>query len=69
MVTCGFLIISSCYVSTLAVGVGTAVILSGIPVYYVTIKRPISFLTRLSGSINQFCAKLFVCMPNTQKLD
>lgn len=69
LVICGFLIISSCYVSTMAVGVGTAVILSGIPVYYVTIQRPIPFLCAFSHKINMLCAKLFLCMPNTEKVD
>lgn len=69
LIICGFLIISSCYVSTMAVAVGTAVILSGIPVYYFTIQRPIPFLTAMSSKINVFCAKLFLCVPNNEKLD
>lgn len=69
LIICGFLIISSCYVSTAAVLVGTAVILSGIPVYYVTIYRPIPFLSSMSSKINEFCAKLFLCVPNNEKFD
>lgn len=69
LVICGFLIISSCYVSMMTVAVGTAVILSGIPVYYVTIHRPIPFLCSVSAKINEFCAKLFICMPNNEKLE
>lgn len=53
----------------MTVAVGTAVILSGIPVYYVTIHRPIPFLCSVSAKINEFCAKLFICMPNNEKLD
>lgn len=69
LVICGFLIISSCYVSTMAVAVGMLVILSGIPIYYVTIARPNPFLCSISNKINDFCAKLFLCIPNTEKLD
>lgn len=69
LIICGFLIISSCYVSTMAVAVGTAVILSGIPIYYVTIQRPIPFLCSLSNKVYEFCAKLFLCVPNNEKLE
>ncbi|XP_059607883.1 Y+L amino acid transporter 2 [Phlebotomus argentipes] len=69
LLTCGFLVISSCYVSPFEVGIGTAIILSGIPVYYATIHKPNSGLTAASQKLNNFCAKLFVCMPNTEKLD
>lgn len=69
LVICGFLIISSYYVARVAVAVGTAVILSGIPVYYVTIQRPIPFLSKISHKINVLCAKLFVCMPNNEKFE
>jgi len=69
LLTCGFLVISSCYKSALEVGVGTAIILSGIPVYYATIHRPIGFLTNTSQKINMFCAKFFVCVPNQEKFD
>ncbi|XP_055692939.1 Y+L amino acid transporter 2 [Lutzomyia longipalpis] len=69
MLTCGFLVISSCYVSPFEVGIGTAIIISGIPVYYATIHHPIAGLGTASQKINNFCAKLFVCMPNTEKID
>lgn len=69
LLTCGFLVISSCYKSALEVGVGTAIIVSGIPVYYATIHRPIGFLTNTSQKINMFCAKFFVCVPNQEKFD
>lgn len=69
LLTCGFLVISSCYISTMEVGIGSAIILSGIPVYYATIHRPIPFLTRTSQKINLMCAKLFICMPNQEKFD
>lgn len=69
LLTCGFLVISSCYKSAMEVGIGTAIILSGIPVYYATIHRPIGFLSRTSQKINIFCAKFFVCVPNQEKFD
>lgn len=69
LLTCSFLVISSCYVSPLEVGLATLVILSGIPVYYVTIRHPIPLLTKLSQNINTFCSKLFLCVPNQEKFD
>lgn len=69
LLTCGFLVISSCYKSPKEVGIGTAVILSGIPVYYATIHRPIPILTKTSQVINTLCAKFFVCVPNQEKID
>lgn len=69
LLTCGFLVISSCYVSPMEVGIGTGIILSGIPVYYATIHRPIGWLTRTSQAINMACAKLFMCVPNQEKFD
>lgn len=69
LLTCGFLVISSCYVSPVEVGVGTAIILSGIPIYYATIYKPIAFLRRISNDINMLCAKFFICMPNEEKFD
>lgn len=69
LLTCGFLVISSCYVSPVEVGIGTGIVLSGIPVYYATIHHPVKWLTRLSHTINIMCAKLFLCMPNQEKFD
>lgn len=69
LVTCGFLVISSCYVSPMEVGIGTAIILSGIPVFYATIRKPIPFLTKTSQAINIMCAKFFMCVPNQEKFD
>lgn len=69
LLTCSFLVISSCYVSPLEVGVGTFVILTGIPVYYCTIERPIPVLTKLSQNLNNFCAKFFLCVENQEKFD
>lgn len=69
LLTCGFLVISSCYVSPMEVGVGTAIIVSGIPVFYATIHRPIPFLTKTSHALNILCAKFFVCVPYQEKID
>lgn len=69
LITCGFLVISSCYVSPVEVGLATLVILSGIPVYYITIHRPIPLLSKMSHNINMVCAKLFMCVPNQEKYD
>lgn len=69
LLTCSFLVISSCYVSPLEVGVGTTIILTGIPIYYCTIHRPIPAFTRTSESLNVMCAKLFLCVPNQEKFD
>lgn len=69
MIICSFLVVSSCYQEPIAVGFSTIVILLGIPVYYITIHRPTSFLNRISQNINMFCAKLFLCVPNEEKFD
>lgn len=67
LITCSFLVISSCLQSPVEVAVGTAIILTGIPVYYSTIHRPVGCLTRISQSINLWCSKFFLCMPNQEK--
>lgn len=69
LLTCSFLVISSIYIETFAVGIASLIILSGIPVYYITIHRPIPLLTSISHNINMFCAKLFLCVPNQEKFD
>lgn len=69
LITCSFLVISSFFVSLTEVGIGTAIILGGIPVYYGTIHRPIPCLTKLSQTIYIFCVKLFMCMPNEDKIE
>lgn len=69
LLICGFLVISSCYKTPMEVGIGTAIILTGIPIYYCTIHKPNPFLTRMSAKLNIFCAKLFLCMPNQEKFD
>lgn len=69
LIICLFLVISSAFQSPLEVGVGTAIILSGIPVYYITIHRPIAALTSLSDYIHTLCSKFFVCLPNQEKFD
>lgn len=69
LLTCSFLVISSIQQSPYAVGTATLIILTGIPVYYMTIARPIPFLTSISHNINMCCAKLFLCVPNQEKFD
>lgn len=69
LIICLFLVISSCFQSPVEVGIGTAIILSGIPVYYMTIHRPVGWLTSISQSINMWCSKFFICMPNQEKFD
>ncbi|XP_031626362.1 Y+L amino acid transporter 2 [Contarinia nasturtii] len=69
LLTCSFLVISSIYQSPAAVGIATLITMTGIPIYYITIHRPIPFLTKVSHNINMFCAKLFLCVPNQEKFD
>lgn len=69
LLTCSFLVISSCYVSPFEVSIGTIIILIGIPVYYCTIHQPIPAFTKISGHLNDFCQKCFVCVPNQEKFE
>lgn len=69
LITCSFLVISSCYESPLAVGLASLIILSGIPIYCITIYRPIPYLTKISHKINVCCSKFFMCVPNQEKFD
>lgn len=69
LVICSFLVISSFYQSMVEVGIATLIILSGIPVYYATIHRPIPWLAKMSHHVNMMCAKLFVSVPNQEKFD
>lgn len=69
LLTCSFLVISSVYKSPFEVGIATAIILCGIPIYYATIHRPIPILSALSQKFNVFCSKLFLCVPNQEKFN
>lgn len=69
LLTASFLVISSCYQSPWEVGVGSLIIVLGIPVYLSTIHNPQRWLTKTSERINVMCQKLFVCMPNQEKFD
>lgn len=69
LLTAGFLVIFSVFESPTEVAIGTFIIVLGIPVYYVTIHKPWTWLTAKSQAINTLCAKLFLCMPNSEKLD
>lgn len=65
LVICAFLVIFPCYASPVEVGVGLAIILLGIPVYYVTIAwttKP-QWLQKLFDGFNGGCEKLFLCIP------
>lgn len=65
LVICAFLVIFPCYASPVEVGVGLAIILLGIPVYYVTIAwttKP-KWLQKLFDGFNGSCEKLFLCIP------
>lgn len=69
LIICSFLVVSSCWQEPIAVLISTAIILSGIPIYYFTIARPSPWLNQISQNINLFCAKLFMCVPNEEKFD
>lgn len=69
LLTAGFLVIFSVFESPTEVAIGTAIIVLGIPVYYITIHKPLDWLAQTSQRINTVCAKLFLCMPNTEKND
>ncbi|BFF96520.1 Y+L amino acid transporter 2-like [Drosophila madeirensis] len=69
LIVCLFLVISSCSQSPYEVGIGTIIILSGIPIYYLTIHHPVKWLADTSQSINLWCSKFFICMPNQDKFD
>jgi len=69
LIVCLFLVISSCKQEPFVVGLGTIIILSGIPVYYLTIHNPVKWLADTSQAINLWCSKFFICMPNQEKFD
>lgn len=69
LIVCLFLVIASCWESPKEVGVGTIIILTGIPIYYLTIHKPVEWLENTSQAINMWCSKFFICMPNQEKFD
>lgn len=69
LLTAGFLVIFSAFESPIEVAIGSLIIVLGIPVYYITIHKPLEWLARTSQRINTVCAKLFLCMQNTEKED
>jgi solute carrier family 7 (L-type amino acid transporter), member 5 len=69
LLTASFLVISSIFVSPIEVGVGVAIIILGVPVYYMTIHSRIRWLEHASQKLNMFCVKLFLCLPNTEKIE
>ncbi|KAK3921848.1 Large neutral amino acids transporter small subunit 2 [Frankliniella fusca] len=68
-VICTFLVTFPCYVSPVEVGVGIAIILAGIPVYFVFIywKNKPDWLTKSSHAFNLMCARLFECVLEDQR--
>lgn len=69
LLTAGFLVIFSAFESPVEVAIGSLIIVLGIPVYYVTIHKPVAWLEQTSQRINILCAKLFLCIQNTEKED
>jgi len=69
LIVCLFLVIGSISQSPTEVGVGTVIILSGIPIYYLTIHNPVQWMADTSQAINMWCSKFFICMPNQEKFD
>ncbi|XP_052132871.1 large neutral amino acids transporter small subunit 2 [Frankliniella occidentalis] len=68
-VICTFLVTCPFYVSPVEVGVGIAIILAGIPVYFVFIywKNKPDWLTKSSHAFNLMCARLFECVLEDQR--
>lgn len=63
-IVCAFLVILPCYVSPVEVGVGIAIIATGVPVYLVCVywkKRP-RWIHQTADFINLLCAKVFKCV-------
>ncbi|XP_015519338.1 large neutral amino acids transporter small subunit 1 [Neodiprion pinetum] len=65
---CVFLVVLPCYESPWEVGVGTVLILSGIPVYLIFIqwKRKPRWLVAASHELNMTCAKMFMCVHESK---
>ncbi|KAL0274072.1 UNVERIFIED_CONTAM: hypothetical protein PYX00_006587 [Menopon gallinae] len=63
-VICAFLVVLPCYVTPVEVGVGCAIIISGIPIYIVFIywKNKPKWVSAFSNEFNMLCAKMFMCV-------
>ncbi|KAL3282783.1 hypothetical protein HHI36_005950 [Cryptolaemus montrouzieri] len=70
-VICAFLVTLPCYVSPVEVGIASAFILCGIPVFMVTVwwKGQPDWLKRAFTKFNDGCAKLFMCVPEEEYKD
>ncbi|XP_045490807.1 large neutral amino acids transporter small subunit 1 [Colias croceus] len=69
LIICIFLIVFSCFTHFLEVGIGVAIIALGVPVYWVFImwqNKPTWLLTACN-SVNLFCSKMFLCLPEDSK--
>jgi len=68
-IICTFLVILPFFEKPFEVGVGLAFIITGIPVYFVTIywKNKPMWLMHASNSFNLACAKFFLCVPEETK--
>ncbi|XP_046735255.1 Y+L amino acid transporter 2 [Diprion similis] len=65
---CIFLVVLPCHESPWEVGIGTGLILSGIPVYLIFIqwKRKPRWLVAASYELNMACAKMFMCVHESK---
>ena len=70
-VICGFLVLLPVLEEPEVVGVGLAIILSGLPVYLVFIKlRPrLSLLDTLSSSVDRTLQKFFLALPDMEQME
>lgn len=62
VIICVFLLIVPCYVAPYEVGMGVALTLAGIPVYYIGVAwktKPKAFTDALTA-VTQFCQKMFM---------
>ncbi|XP_058825570.1 Y+L amino acid transporter 2 [Topomyia yanbarensis] len=62
VIICAFLIVVPCYVAPYEVGMGVAITLAGIPVYYIGVawkNKPVAF-EKVLRAITQFCQKMLM---------
>lgn len=69
LVICTFLVLFSCFINPVEVGIGIAFIAFGVPVYCVFIKwqnKP-KWMLNICNSFNLFCSKMFLSLPEDSK--